>query len=136
MIQNEINARIAAFVKDLEGLFAREALAAVSAALGRGVAPTAGASAPRARAARPAKAGKRTRVAAAPKAPSKASPEAASIDGAVLEFVKANPGAGVEQMVKALKVPTVKLKVRVASLVAAKSIRKTGKTRGTRYFPA
>ena len=156
MLQDQIAARIDAFVNELFSLVRKEALAAVAIALGEasavGSAQASREAAPRRRRGRPRKASavakpapaangaaKPTAAAGAkPVATIDATDEAAApggLDVAVLAFVKANPGSGVEQMVKGLRAPTEKVKASVAGLVEAKGIKKTGKTRGTRYFP-
>jgi hypothetical protein len=67
----------------------------------------------------------------------KRSPEQlAKIDDAIVSFVKASPGQGVEAMGKALGVPTNDLKLRVLGLVGSKKIKKTGVKRATKYFAA
>jgi hypothetical protein len=126
MSDSAIDACVSAFVRDIQAMVQREAVAAVVAALGASGAPARAVSR-RAPAGRPARASAPTGARPA-RAPGK-------IDVAVVTYVKAHPGSRVEDMVKALGVPTARLKARVSDLVSHRSIRKTGKTRGTRYFP-
>ncbi len=151
MVQTQIASRIDAFVVELEALLRRAALEAVSAALGAGSA-TATAARPgpaprrrvrtRTRAATSSKAAPSaaattgSKLPAKPKKGGKRSPEQlAKIDAAVQGFVKANPGKGVEHMAKSLGVPSGDLKSRVALLIDAKKLKKTGVKRATKYFP-
>jgi hypothetical protein len=59
---------------------------------------------------------------------------AATVERAA-EWVKANPGKGVEAMSAALKVSTKDLALPVIKLLDSKRIKKTGVKRATKYFP-
>ncbi len=52
------------------------------------------------------------------------------------EYIKANPGLGMEVIGKALGSPTKDLNLPVKKLLAAKKIRVEGQKRATEYFPA
>ena len=52
------------------------------------------------------------------------------------EWVKANPGHGVEDMAKVLGVQTKELALPIAKLLGAKTIKKRGQKRATKYYPA
>lgn len=143
MSQADIRARIEVFTRELEGLVRDAALAAVSEALGQRVARAARPST------RPSPASQPSPIAVAPasspspklafkrKKGSKRTPEQlVQIDNAIISFVKASPGQGVEHMGKALRVPTSDLKLRVLGLLEQKKLKKTGAKRATKYFPA
>lgn len=53
---------------------------------------------------------------------------------AIKAHLAANPGQGVEAIAKALGVPSKDLALPIANLLGARSIRKEGEKRGTRYF--
>jgi hypothetical protein len=53
---------------------------------------------------------------------------------AIKGHLAANPGQGVEAIAKALGVPSKDLALPIANLLGARSIRKEGEKRGTRYF--
>lgn len=52
------------------------------------------------------------------------------------EYIKANPGLGMEAIGKSMGTPTSELTLPIKKLLAAKSIRFEGWKRGTKYFPA
>jgi len=144
MVQDVIRSRIAAFTRELEELVRAAAIDAVSRALGSGTAtraPSMATARPSAPAARP-RAAAPTTTAAAPgklafkrKKGSKRTPEQlAQIDAAIVTFVKANPGQGIEKIGKGLGVPTDDLKLRMLGLLGAKKLKKTGVKRATKYF--
>jgi hypothetical protein len=149
MSQSQIAARIDAFTTELNALVRRAALEAVSAALGGSAATGAPAGQPVAaprRRGRPPKssrpavpatsaAASATKLPTKPRKGGKRSPEQlAKIDAAVQAFVKANPGKGVEHMAKSLGVPSGDIKSRVALLIEAKKLKKTGVKRASKYF--
>lgn len=147
-----ITARINAFAQELDGLIRAAALEAVSGAFTGGGAPRVAA----ARAARPSRAARtrapvRKATPAAPKAKAaparaaakpaptrpKGTPSAAHLaqmDAAAVAYVKTNPGKRCEEIALALGVPSPDLKRRIALLIEAKKLHKTGNTRGTIYF--
>ena len=136
-----ISARVASFVSDLEGLVRKAALEAVQAALGG---PATARSAPSSAPARKATA----KAPTAKPAPSKPAPwkpatrvrrspeDVAASARAIKAHLASNPGQGVEAIAKALGVPSKDLALPIINLLGAKSIRKEGQKRGTRYFVA
>ena len=138
-----INARVASFVADLEGLVRKAALEAVQAALGGGAparsapssarAPSAKAKPATASPAKPAPASTLPRV----KKGTRRSPEdVARAVRAIKEFLTANPGSGAEQIAKGLGIASKELALPISNLLGAKSITKKGERRATRYFVA
>lgn len=129
--QSEISVRVQAFAAELEELVRKAAMEAVAAALGvpsksaparaRGAAPkaaAAAAAAPRAR-----KGGKRPPA------------ELAAMVDKTRDWVKANPGQGVEAMARALGVQTKELALPIMKLLKSKAIKKRGQKRATKYYP-
>lgn len=144
-VHQQIQARIQAFAVELEALVRAAAIEAVATSLG------AAAGAPPAR--HQPSAGVRTRPAPGAPPPTstaghaalsfkrkkgkKRTPEQlAKIDGAIVGFVKENPGQGVEHMAKALGVPSNDIKLRVSLLLDGRKLKKTGVKRATKYFLA
>lgn len=67
----------------------------------------------------------------------KRDPEAlASLVNATGEYIKANPGQGVEQIGPGLKIGTAALALPIKKLLAAKLISRKGQKRATKYFPS
>jgi hypothetical protein len=164
-IQDEIRSKTEAFANDIAGLVRRAALEAVATALGRGPvsaparaarpaapvkAPAPAPKAARPKAAPPAKkpaakaapapkAAPAKKAAAAPKRPlgAKRPPaEIAKLTGRLGDYIKANPGLGMEAIGKSLATPTSELTLPIKKLLAAKKIRFEGHKRATKYFPA
>ena len=162
MSTREIDVRVSNFVSELETLIRAAALEAVQAALGAAQAPKAAAASPKPKA--PKAAAKASKPAAkaseaAPKASEAAAPKAtaaetssaaalprvkkgarrsaadvAAASRAIKQHLAANPGQGVEAIAKALGAPSKDLALPIANLLGARSIRKEGEKRGTRYF--
>ena len=142
-IQEQISARISAFTAELETLVRKAALEAVAGALGGGTT----APAPRAAALRsvrkPAKASANARPAGGkpPKAPRRKSGEKrpagelAALVGKAADWIKGNPGKGVEAMAVGLGVSTRELALPIQKLLGNKTIRRRGVKRATKYFP-
>lgn len=136
MTTRDIEARVAAFVADLDGLVRQAALEAVQAALG-GAKP-----APAKKAAAPAKAA--AKAAAPAKAAAKPAKKGAKRDPKELEklveAVKAHitqhPGEGVETIAKQLNVSSKEITLPITKLLASKAISKKGEKRATKYYPA
>ena len=131
-VHDQIRARIAAFASELEALVRVAAIDAVTQSLGgsapapvRAAAPAgaAAASQPEARRARGRSGGKRD-----PKV------LAGTVEKAA-EWIKGNPGKGVEAMAAGLKLPTKDLALPIIKLLDANRIKKTGQKRATKYFP-
>ena len=51
------------------------------------------------------------------------------------DWVKANPGQGVEAMARALGVQTKELALPIVKLLKSKAIKKRGQKRATKYYP-
>ena len=155
--ENNIKARVDAFVNDLSDLIRQSALEAVGEALKKGgsAAPAAPAARrpgrpakvveapvaakPAAKVGRPAKAaGSSASAAAAAKrrAGEKRSPVLlAQVTDQVGNHIKSNPGQGVEQIAKALSTTTKELTLPIRKLLGDKKITSKGQKRATRYFP-
>jgi hypothetical protein len=142
MIQTQINARIAAFAAELESLVRAAAVEAVAGALGG---PSSAARSP-ARASAPAtrtKARRRSRsrkpATASATATASAAPKSngvpTDLDKAIVAQVKTKPGSRVEEIAKVLRIPSPRVKDRMSGLLESKTLKKTGATRGTKYFP-
>lgn len=131
-IDSELRSRIDAFVEELTSLVKQAALESVSAALGSGaVAAKRGPGRPKGSTAAPkaAPAARRGR-------PGKRTPEeVAKMGETVAEYVKANPGQGVEGIGKALGLATKELQLPILRLLETKAITSKGQRRGTKYFP-
>ncbi len=142
-INEQISARIQAFTAELESLVRAAALDAVRQALGGGTpakpaAARPAAAAPKAKAAPAAAApkAKKARNRAAKKSAGGKRPPAAlaALVTRTGEWIKSNPGHGVEDMAKALNVRTRELALPIHKLLANKSIKKKGQKRATKYF--
>jgi len=122
-----IRVRIETFAAELEELVRAAAVQAVASALGAQDARVS-TSVPR-HAASP-------RARAVARSGGKRDPKvlAATVERAA-QWIKANPGNGVEAMAKGMKVSTKDLALPVIKLLSSKRIRKTGVKRATKYFP-
>jgi hypothetical protein len=120
-----IDKRIKAFLDELQALVRAAAVEAVGDALG-------------VKKAAAGKIGRRkTAKKAAPKPGGKRTPEQlADTVNRVRHHVETNPGQTVEQIGKALGMPTKALALPLKKLLAGGEVRKTGIKRRTRYFPA
>ena len=127
IIQQQIQQRIHAFAAELEQLVRAAAVQSVSHALGGHAS-----AAPHPQSKAPASAAPRARG----KSGGKRDPKvlAATVEKAA-EWVKANPGKGVEAMAAGLKLKTKDLALPIAKLLDAKTIKKTGVKRATKYYP-
>jgi hypothetical protein len=163
-IDDEIRSKTQAFASDLAVLVRRTALEAVAAALrgdtarvvaapvqavarrGRGrprkVAPAPAAPATPA-VLKPARVAPASTPAVSKKAAPKRAPgakrppdELAKLTEKLAEFIKANPGARMELIAKALGASAAELRFPARKLVTAKRIRTEGQKQSTTYFPA
>ncbi|HOU94120.1 MAG TPA: DNA-binding protein [Polyangiaceae bacterium] len=127
-LNSQIRDRIDAFVQDLSELIRKAAIDSVTTALG-----VDGEIAPAIRV-RPAKglAGGGARERGGKRTPD----EIANTTRTVLEFIASNPGQGVEQIAKALALPTKELTLPIKKLIATKQLATEGQKRATKYFPA
>ncbi|MEZ6013544.1 MAG: hypothetical protein R3F49_00390 [Planctomycetota bacterium] len=128
-IDQEIQARVAAFAADLSALIRKSTLENLQQVFG-----VASAAAP-AHAAAPAAAAtasgtRKTRA----KRGSAAAAGSGAMAATISEFVAANPGSRLEQIAKGLNKKSDGLKPVVSALLASGGLRKTGQKRGTQYF--
>ena len=150
-IDSEIRDRIESFLEELSQLVKASALEAVQEVLGEGAG---GAPARRATKKRATKKRATKKRATKKRATKKRGTKARASKGtgrrgrprrqseAVLarltkrisQFVSSNPGSRLEEMSKALSIPSKDLKRPVADMMDAKMLRKTGAKRGTKYF--
>jgi hypothetical protein len=127
-VDNQIREQIEAFVNDLNQLIRQAALEAVASALGGEAAAAA-----RSRG---------TRASALPRALGRgrgkgAKRTAEELEGtrqSVLDYVRRNPGQGVEQIAKSLNVPSRDLVLPIRKLVADAQLSTKGQKRATKYF--
>jgi hypothetical protein len=120
-LQNQVNARVDAFVAEITDLARAAAYQALSGALEHS--PTAGARGMTV-AIRGRKGGKRT------------AQEIAQMADAFLAHVTAKPGQRMEHIAKELGLPTPELTLPVRKLLADGKLRVEGQKRATQYYPA
>ena len=126
-VDNQIREQIEAFVNDLNQLVRQAALEAVAAALGGEGAPTVAA---RGRVTGFGRALARGRG----KGAKRTAEELEGTRESVLDYVRRNPGQGVEQIAKALNVPSRDLVLPIRKLVAGGQLGTKGQKRATKYF--
>lgn len=143
-LTQEIESRIQRFVTELNELVRKQALQAVSDALGTQPAPRRAASSQRP--GRPAKApasnGASAPVAAGggprrrsrKKGEKRTQAELAALERALASYVQSNPGKGIEAIGKALGYPTSELSRPMKKLVQRGAIRTEGEKRATKYY--
>ncbi|UJR80846.1 DNA-binding protein [Sandaracinus amylolyticus] len=143
-LTQEIEARIEKFVSELNELVRKQALDAVASALGTGGAPVrrgpgrppksaagngaaaaVSAPAPKARAAKARKKGEK-----------RTADELAQLEGSLENFVRTNPGQGIEAIGKAIGFATAELARPMKKLVQRGSVRTEGEKRATKYYPS
>jgi hypothetical protein len=134
----QIRARIDAFLDDIKGLVNHAALSAVQDVLsGRTPAKRRRRSAPRVARRGP---GRPRSAAAAKRAPRsggrirRSSEVVEKMADLLHHYVKAHPGEGIEQISKGLDIASKELKLPVVKLLALRKLRTEGQKRGTRYF--
>ena len=135
-IQQQIEARVQAFVLEVSELVRSSALDAVASALGGGSSVGGGA-----RRGRPVGSkNKASGAAAAPAATGKrgkrgkrTSEEVDAMAARILEHVKKNPGANVEGMAKAFNLKSKDLTLPINKLLTGKKVKTVGQRRGTKY---
>ena len=125
-LDQEIQSRIQSFLAELSHLVKKSALEAVQEALEtRGTAPQRrGPGRPR-KAARPARRGKRAK---------RSTEEVDAMAARVLTQVRAKQGQRLEEIGRAMKMPTKGLKLPIQKLLALKKLKTKGQKRGTQYF--
>jgi hypothetical protein len=126
-VDNQIREQIEAFVNDLNQLIRQAALEAVAAALGGEGAPSA---AVRGRVTGFGRALARGRG----KGAKRTAEELEGTRQSVLDYVRRSPGQGVEQIAKALNVPSRDLVLPIRKLVADGQLSTKGQKRATKYF--
>jgi hypothetical protein len=119
-LQNQVNARVEAFVAEITELARAAAYEALSGALDTPIASGRGATA----ALHGRKGGKRTAA------------EIAQMADAFLAHVTANPGQRMEHIAKELGLATPELTLPVRKLLAERKLRVEGQKRATQYYPA
>ncbi len=147
-IENELKVHVDEFVSRLSALVREQALQAVTQALHGTAAPA------------PRKAAKSAPVAAAPAAPARRGPgrppksataaassakrkpgekrkpeELVKLTEQLHEYIKNNPGHGVEDIAKGMNEATKDLTLPIKKLLADKAIGSKGQKRATKYFP-
>lgn len=133
-IENELRSIVDGFVNDLSELVRRQAVGAIGAHLERGqgasVAPARAprAAAPRGRAIEPAAAKRRPGEKRTPR-------ELAELVERLFDYIRSNPGQGVEHIGRALATPTKDLTLPLRKLLNKKRVTSKGRKRATSYFP-
>jgi hypothetical protein len=131
-LNNEIQSRINSFLGELSQLVKRQALEAVHEALGEAAAPRRGPGRPRSVTMRT---GSRPRAIAKSGVRGKRSPEQVEAMAArVLAQIRSKQGQRLEEIGRAMKMPTKGLKLPIAKLMAGKKLKTKGAKRGTKYF--
>jgi hypothetical protein len=131
-LNNEIQSRINSFLGELSQLVKRQALEAVHEALGEAAAPRRGPGRPRSVT---MSAGRRPRAIAKGGVRGKRSPEQVDAMAArVLAQIRSKQGQRLEEIGRAMKMPTKGLKLPIAKLMAGKKLKTKGAKRGTKYF--
>jgi hypothetical protein len=122
----EIRNRIQSFLAELSGLVKKSALEAVQTALSTdGAAPRRrGPGRPR-KAGAPAGGGKRAK---------RSSDQVDALAARVIAQVRSKQGQRLEELGRAMKLPTKGLKLPIQKLLAAKKLKTKGRKRGTQYF--
>ncbi len=135
-VQRQLQARVDDFVADLTEMIRAAALEAVHEALGAGKAAPTKKRATKKRATKKRATNKR----ATKKAPARrgrprgaASMPDPKLMAAIVKQLKQRPIQGVEELSKAIGVPSAKLKPSVGQLLDDGSIKRKGKARGTKY---
>ena len=125
-LESEIRSRIESLAAEIAGMVRQEAMASITAAFGGPDTRRRGPGGPK---------GSGRKKAGRPRGRPAKAPSAATLSLAptVLAHIKANDGAGVTDIAKALKKSSDVIKPVVARLLADKKVRKTGRRRGTKY---
>lgn len=130
-IQQQIEACVQAFVREVSELVRSSAMDAVSGALG-GTARSRGG----AKRGRPAGSKNKARAAQAGprgKRGKRTSEQVVAMGAKIFDHVKKHPGANVEGMAKAFGLKSKDLTLPISKLMAAKKLKTTGQRRGTKY---
>jgi len=132
-----IRAHVEAFVAELSVLVRQAALETVQDALG-GAAPAPRAAAPKKKVGRPRKAAKPAarKAGKGGRRVRRSAGDLQQMSSSLMAHVRQNPGQGIEQISREIGIASADLKHPVTLLLEAKSLRKEGQRRGTKYFPA
>lgn len=122
-VESEIRSRVAAFADEIVALVRASAVEVVNAALGGAVVRGRRSGAISARMSRRPKGSKRDPAAIA------------RLTETLETFIQKNPGQRIEQIGKALGLPTKELALPVKKLITAKKIATKGQKRSTKYYP-
>jgi len=125
-VESTIRSRVEAFASELVTLIRAEAVEMLESALGAGKT---------ARMALPGRAPAARRAALHPKGQKRDPNVLAALVEKLAQFVSKNPGQRIEQISKALGVPTKDLVLPVKKLILEKRIKTKGQKRATTYFP-
>lgn len=136
-VNSQIRDRIETFVQELGELVRRAALESVSSALGAGLGARAARGRAAAVAAPPARAAAAAPAAAAGgRGGKRSAEELESTTQAVLDYIEANPGQGVEHIARDLNLSSKELVLPIRKLLSARKITTEGQKRATKYFLA
>jgi hypothetical protein len=142
--RSELRALIEGLVEDISELVKRAAVESVSDALGaaEGMSP-----APSIAAAEPSRKGRRTTLPKPQQLPLRLEPEPAAAPSGkrsaeeigssmvqIVEYVRVNPGQGVEHIARGLGMETKELALPIKKLLATGKLKSTGQKRATKYF--
>lgn len=136
-LDRDIQSRIQSFLAELSALVKKSALESVQFALADGGSATGRRGPGRPRGSgrrgpgRPRKAGRSARAGNRVK---RSTEQVDAMASRVLAQVRSKQGQRLEQIGKAMKLPTKGLKLPVAKLLAAKKLKTKGQKRGTQYF--
>jgi hypothetical protein len=137
-LDRDIQSRIQSFLAELSALVKRQALEAVQGALAvDGAAPARrGPGRPRGSTAKggPGRTPKAGRPTGADKRAKRSSEAVEAMAARVLAQIRSKQGQRLEEIGRAMKMPTKGLKLPIAKLLAAKQLRTEGQKRGTKYF--
>jgi hypothetical protein len=133
-IEQRIQARIESFVEELSALVKEAALTSVSNALAGSNGGAARRVANRSKLDRTPPVQHAGARRPGPRGPKRSPELLAQLQAELLEEIQLNPGQRMEQIGESLGVPTKDLDLLIKKLLAAKKIRKKGKTRATVYF--
>jgi hypothetical protein len=130
-----IRSRIDSFLIELGALVRQSALEAVQEALGGGAPRRRGPGRPRGSGNRgPGRPRKVGRPAGGGKRAKRSSEDVAAMAVRVLAQVRSKQGQRLEEIGRAMKLPTKGLKLPIAKLLAGKKLKTKGQKRGTKYF--
>jgi hypothetical protein len=130
-----IRTRIDSFLTELGALVRQSALEAVQEVLGEGAPRRRGPGRPSGSSKRgPGRPRKVGRPAGSGKRAKRSSEDVEAMAARVLAQVRSKQGQRLEEIGRAMKLPTKGLKLPIAKLLAAKKLKTKGQKRGTKYF--